>query len=84
MLKVAIRLKCEVACGRCGKDVKGWVDLDRGLTVCDSGGFLLAGMDQVSAVCDACCKRDGLPGDEVVTPAALFRAVEPIVKALEG
>lgn len=80
----ALRLTCQATCGQCGREVSGWLALDDALTVCDSGGFLLAGQKpHLAAVCDDCCRHLGLPGDEAVNgPPDFDRAAEALARGL--
>ena len=80
----AIRFAVETTCSQCKKNVCGWLALNDALGVCDSGGFLIAGMSpaDLKVVCDECCGKHGLPGHELVNgPEDFPRTAEPSCSA---
>jgi hypothetical protein len=67
----SLRISCQFRCARCKSQVSGTLYLDGGLTVCDSVGFIITGVDEKSVYCDPCAERIGMPGHEIVTEADL-------------
>ena len=87
-MKPTLTLNCVVKCSHCSKVVAGTVSLDGGLTVCDSAGFLVAGMERPRIVCDDCCRAEDLPtkeevvtGKDVEDPAVRERLAEMFSRA---
>lgn len=67
-MRPVLSFKCAAVCADCKQAVEGTLSLTSRLTVCDSTGFLIAGLHRPRVVCDLCASNAGMPGaDEVIT-----------------